>query len=192
MIITIAGPAGSGKGSIKKLLAQKLGYKIYDGAGDYRRMRAKELGMTIEQFNALGEKQDFTDREADEWQKNLGLTEDNFVIDGRLGFHFIPHSIKVFCDVSDAAAAERIYHDQSHHRPDRIAQTPVHSAEEQKKLNMHRDDSDVLRYKKIYGIDNYMDPKNFDFIIDTSNITVEQAVDKILEYIKTRHPELKI
>ncbi|MFA5797844.1 MAG: cytidylate kinase family protein [Candidatus Woesearchaeota archaeon] len=187
MIITISGPAGSGKGSIKKLLAQKLGYKTYDGAGDYRRIRAKALGMTIEEFNALGEQQDFTDREADEWQKNLGLTEDDFVIDGRLGFYFIPHSIKIFCDVDDDVAAERIYHDQ---RLDRIAQQKTHSVEEQKTLTVTRDESDLKRYKKVYGIDNYMDPKNFDLIIDTSHIMVEQAVDKILEYIKMRHPEL--
>ncbi len=44
---------------------------------------------------------------------DLGKNEDNFIIDGRLAFHFIPHSFKLFLTVPPEEAAKRIYHDES-------------------------------------------------------------------------------
>jgi cytidylate kinase len=179
MIITIGGPVGSGKGTVAKLLCEKLHLKQYSGGG-FRRLKAKSLGMTLEDFNKMGEKEAFTDTEADEWQKNLGQTDDNFVIDSRLGFYFIPHSIKILLTVDVDAGAARVWSDVN---DTRINQTRGKTVEEQKKINVTRDLSDTLRYEKYYGIKNFMSPKNYDIVIDTSHITPQQAVDKIIEYI---------
>lgn len=53
------------------------------------------------------------DRILDERTKLLGEKEDNFVIDGRLAFHYIPHAFKIFLTVPPEEAAKRIYHDES-------------------------------------------------------------------------------
>jgi cytidylate kinase len=49
----------------------------------------------------------------DERQKLIGKSEDNFIIDGRLAFHFIPNSIKIFLTVDPIEAAKRIFEDES-------------------------------------------------------------------------------
>jgi len=185
MIITIQGTAGSGKGTVARILCEKLGYEYYS-VGDFRRKRAKELGLTIEEYNKRGEIDPTTDFEADKWQENLGLTKDNFVIDGRTGFKFIPHSIKLFLYARDEVAAQRIYTDMQKHAAQRINQQQSQSFEEQLALNKERDESDAMRYKKWYNIDDLRDPKHYDLFIDTSNLTVEQEVEKIMTYINNK------
>ena len=183
MIITIQGSAGSGKGTVAKTIAKQLGYE-YFSVGDYRRNRAKELGMTIEQYNKLGETDPSTDKEADEWQRQLGLTKDNFVIDCRTGFIFIPQSLKVYLTVDEDVAARRIYSDQISNNSNRINETHAKSLDEQKKLTHNRDESDRLRYKKWYGLEDITDSKHYDLHLNTSSMTASEVVDKILSYAK--------
>ena len=71
MIITIGGQAGSGKSSVGELLAKRIGYR-YWSMGDIRREMARKRGMTLREFNKLGEREDFTDKEVDEFQRELG------------------------------------------------------------------------------------------------------------------------
>ena len=71
MIITISGVPGSGKSTAGKSVARKLGYE-YVSMGDFRGKMAMERGLTIDELNKLGEKEDWTDRQADEYQRELG------------------------------------------------------------------------------------------------------------------------
>ncbi|MGV8151323.1 MAG: cytidylate kinase family protein [Candidatus Woesearchaeota archaeon] len=180
MIITIAGPAGSGKGSVARILSEKYGLEKYS-TGDFRRMAAKHRGMTIEQFNKLGETDSSTDLEADEFQKKLGIEKDNFVIDARLGWYFIPNSIKILLDVDNDSAAKRIFNDKSDNR---VNQTKMLSLDEQKLITIKRNESDKLRYKKIYGIEDPNDPRNFDLVIDTSHKNIEEVASLVIQYIE--------
>jgi predicted cytidylate kinase len=186
MIITIQGTAGSGKGTVAKKIAKQLRYDYYS-VGDHRRTKAAELGMTIEQYNKLGETDPSTDLEADEWQKQLGLTKNNFVIDCRTGFVFIPKSLKVYLTVDADVAAKRIYADQTSHNSNRINETHAHSLAEQKKLTHTRDDSDKMRYKKWYGLEDIADPKHYDIYLNTSSMKVNEVVDTILTYARKNH-----
>src|SRR5689334_16245543 len=99
MIISITGAPGTGKTSVGKLLAKRLGYNFYS-VGDLRGKMAMERGLTIDELNKLGEKDASTDTMADDYQRELGRKEDNFIIEGRLSWHFIPHSFKVFLKCS--------------------------------------------------------------------------------------------
>jgi len=186
MIITIHGPAGSGKGTVARIIAKKLKYKYYS-VGDFRRLKAKELGMTIEEYNKLGEKDSSTDKIADEWQRQLGLKEDNFVIDGRTGFMFIPHSLKIFLDVNDDVSAKRIF-EENNTNSKRINEEHARTVLEQKKISMQRNNSDRVRYRKWYGIKNYMDKKHYDLYIDTSNKTINEVVSMVMNYVKKNMP----
>lgn len=172
MIITISGLPGSGKSTIAKLLAAQLGYKHYS-IGDLRGKIAMERNLTIDELNELGQREDWTDREPDEYQKTLGKKEDNFVIDSRLGFYFIPHSFKVFLNVDPQVAALRIFKNQ---RPD---EKPCQTEKELEERLAARADHDDARYQQYYGI-SFRDPSRYDLVLDSTNQTPEQLVDKIL------------
>ncbi|MEK7102261.1 MAG: (d)CMP kinase [Patescibacteria group bacterium] len=172
MIITISGLPGSGKSTVGKRLAKQLGYRFYS-IGDLRGKMAMERGMSIAALNKLGESEAWTDQEVDEYQKKLAHTEDNFVIDGRLSWHFIPQSFKVFLTVDVEEGARRIFRKQ---RPD---EPPVQSVEEMVTANRARIASDNTRYQKWYGI-QFNDPKNYDVVIDTTRGGQKQVMKKIL------------
>lgn len=48
----MSGKAGSGKGTVAKLLTDKLGY-TYISIGNMKRELATTMGLTISEFNAL-------------------------------------------------------------------------------------------------------------------------------------------
>ena len=79
MIISISGQAGSGKSSVAKKLAHAMNLKHYS-IGDLRRKMAKERSLTLAELNKLGEKRDFTDKQVDEYQKELSKKENNFPV----------------------------------------------------------------------------------------------------------------
>ena len=177
MIIVISGQAGSGKSTTGRFLAEKLGYKHYS-IGELRRETARKRGMTLAEFNRLGEKDPSTDREVDELQKKLGSGKENFVIDGRTGFHFIPKAVKVYLKAGLEARARRVFKDE------RVGEH-FSSPEEVKKALKEREASDQKRYKKYYGIDLHNKSKH-DIVIDTTKKKPEKVVEEILDYLKKR------
>ena len=180
MIIALSGLQGAGKSTIKDLLAEKLGLKKYS-MGDLRGKMAIARGMTIDELNALGMEQDFTDKEVDSYQENLGKTEDNFVIDGWLSWHFIPHAKKIFLTVDRKVAAQRIFA-ACQNRIGREDEPYFSSAEDVERNIIARHEQNSARYKKWYGID-YMDPSHYDLILDTTHLTPAEVVQKIEEFV---------
>ena len=169
MIISISGYPGSGKTSVGKILAQKLGLSFYS-MGALRGKMARERGMTIDELNALGENEAFTDKEVDDYQKELGKKEDRFVIEGRLSWHFIPNSFKVFLTCDPSEAARRIFEARKRMeegRDDEPKYENVTQAEDEIRKRMESDDR---RYQKYYGVD-YKDPANYDAVQDTTTMT---------------------
>jgi cytidylate kinase len=177
MIITISGMPGAGKTTIAKQLSQKLEMPWYS-IGEIRGKMAKEHGMTIDEFNKLGEEEEFTDKDVDEYQAKLGKTEDNFIIDGRLSWHFIPHSFKIFLDVDSEEAAERIFSSQE----DRNDEKTYETIDEMKKAIEKRLESDMKRYQKYYNV-NYLDRSHYDIVIDTTDKTPVEITEEILAEI---------
>lgn len=176
MIITLAGKPGSGKSVVADILAKKLNFKRYS-AGNFRREMAKKRGLSLAEFNKLGEKEDFTDKDADKWQVKIGKTKNNFIIDGRLSYHFIPNSIKIFLDVSPEVGANRIMLSKRD-------EEKMTNKKEALKLWKERCNSDMKRYEKYYKINPYK-KEQFDFVLDTSHLTVEETARKILEYLNS-------
>jgi len=178
MIITITGPPGSGKSTIAKLLSEKLKLRQYS-VGEFRRDIAKKRGISLEELNKEDEKTGETDKMADEWQKRLARTEDNFVIDGRLPAYFMPSSVKIFLNVKPDVGAERvlIFRKGS-------AVEDYRDIEEAVKKLKEREESDKKRYQKLYGVE--YDRLKFDLIIDTTDRKPDTVARKILEFIKRK------
>lgn len=172
MIITISGMPGSGKSTVAKLLAQRLRYKHYS-LGDLRGKMAMERGLTIDELNELGKREDWTDREPDEYQKKLGEKEDNFVIDSRLGFYFIPHSFKLFIDVDPRVAAERIFKNQ---RPDEKPCKTVGELESRLAARAAHDDERCGQYYKT----SFQDRAQYNLVLNSTDHTPDEIVEQIL------------
>ena len=181
MIISFAGNAGAGKSTVALKLAEKLGWPRYY-MGGLRRAKAKDLGITLEDYNKLGESDPKTDLEVDEYQAELGRNEDNFVIEGRTSWHFIPHSFKIFLDVNEKIGAERILHDLETNENRNETTKKVETLEEMIEKNHQRKTSDTLRYQKYFNIDAY-NPNNFDLVIDTSYLSPSEVFDKIYQAV---------
>ncbi len=184
MIISISGKPGSGKSTIAKIISKKLKMKHYY-IGALRREMARKRKMTIHEFNKLGEKENFTDKEVDDYVKKLGKEEDNFIIESRTAFHFIPDSIKIFLDVDEEEGARRILNEKTSALEKR--NEPIYrNLREVKKKNKERMKSDKKRYKKYYNID-WNKSENFDFVLDTTNLSIEETKQLVLDYIKAKH-----
>lgn len=177
MKVTIGGMPGAGKSTIAELAAKKLGMKFYS-MGNIMRELASKRGLTISEYIVL--KEDI-DSEIDNYQKRLGEREDNFIIDGRLSFYFIPDSFKIFFKCNPKVAAKRIFENQ------RISSEKYYSTvNEAFEASKIRFESDKKRYISKYGVDAF-DPKNFDCIVDTTKFELEKAADKVVEIIQKHY-----
>lgn len=185
MIISIAGGPGTGKTSVGKLLAKRLGYKFYS-VGELRGKMALEQGVTIDGLNKIGETNPETDKQADDYQKELGEKEDNFVIEGRMSWNFIPNSFKILLTCEIDEATRRIFEARKAKPSERPDEPPYISIEEVKPTIKDRVASDVRRYQKYYNLD-YRDISHYDLVLETAPIQGVEAVTDILEKAVGKH-----
>lgn len=175
MKLTISGTPGSGKTTIGKLLAKKLGYEYFD-VGGLRRQMAEEKGMTLQEFNELGKIEDWTDKEADKRAETIGKENDNFVFVGRLTYYFVPDAFKVYlkCDLNESAI--RIFEEGRE-------KEKYKTIEEAKQQIKKREEEDNKRYEKWYGI-QVGNPNDFDLVLDTTNLSIEEVLREIISKLK--------
>jgi len=180
MIISISGAPGSGKSTIAKMLAARLTWPRYYKGG-LRREAALKKGLSLAEYNKLGETDEATDREVDEYQKELGKSQDNFVIEGRTSWYFIPHSLKIYLDVDPQIGAKRIF---SHlqEKNDRNEANNLNSWQDVERSAQERIISDNRRYQRYYQIEVY-NQKNYDFYLDTTDLDQNQVFQRVCDYI---------
>ena len=177
-IISLSGELASGKGTVSRILAQKLDFGIYCN-GDYARSLAKDLGMDITEFNIYVKEHPEIDRQIEQNAKEYAKTHENFVIDARLGWYVVPESFKVYLKVDIDEAAKRAFYDAK-----RKYSEDLHSIEEQKADMQKRYQIENERYYKLYNV-RKEDESNYDIVIDTTNMTPDEVADIIVtEYQK--------
>jgi cytidylate kinase len=177
VIITISGRPGSGKSAVAVRVAEALGMR-HVSAGDFMRQMAAERGMTILEFSRSAEDRESIDREIDARTVQLSRESADFVMDARLAWHFIPESFKVFLEVSPEVAAQRIYEAQRGSEKENV------SLENTKRAIESRTESERKRYLKYYGLD-YAEHTQYDLVVDTSDLTIGQVVQRILDRVPT-------
>jgi len=179
-IITISGFPGSGKSSTAKGVALRLGYEHFS-SGDMFRKMAAERGLSIEEINFTAEKQKEIDFEVDKILTEMGKEKNDFVIDSRIAFHWIPSSFKVFLDLDPRTAAERTFVQIK--KEGRTSQAGA-SIDEVYDNTLKRIESEQKRYKNLYNID-VTDKTNFDLVVDTDIHNLEEVTDMVIaEYRK--------
>lgn len=177
MKITISGTPGSGKSAVATLVAQRLGLKHFS-AGGFMREIAKKRGIDILELNMLAATDKSIDKEADDNVKRLGEEQDNFILDARLGWLFIPDSLKIFLEVAEEIGAERIFKQK---RSDE-----QFDIEETAQAIKQRKEMEAKRYQETYGVD-HLDKENYDFVLDTGNLSLREVVDKVVEFVENRN-----
>jgi cytidylate kinase len=172
--ITIFGLAGTGTSTVGKRLAAELGYSYHSPGAAFRR-KAAELGMNLYQFVELCSREPKYNRELDEEIKIFGEQNDDFLVESRLAWYFIPDSfkIKLVCKLEA--------------RLERVAKRDGVSLEEARKKTLFREEEGRKQYQEIYGITDFAPDSLFDCVIDTTTTPVPDIVSSILRSLKGLH-----
>jgi len=175
MKVTIFGFAGTGKSSVAGAIAKDLGWEFKSNGNLFREL-AEERGVSLNKFERLAEQDDSIDKNVDERTENFGKINDNFVFEARLAWFFIPDSVKIKLACDDD---ERLR---------RISNRDGISIDEARMETIDREESIKLRYKNIYGIDDFSNDDHFDFVLDTTEIDLPTVIGKVKDYI-INHPD---
>jgi len=185
MIITISGDIGSGKSTTGKALCKRLEYE-YLSTGAIQRQIAEEMGLTTLELNKLTESRRDIDDKIDGYTRALNDVDENYVVDSRLAWHFIPSSYKVFLRCDEVVAAERISKDEVR-KSDEANREIQHLLQK----NQARRKSEASRFLDIYGV-NFEDLSNYNQVIDSSFFYPDEIVQLIIDGVRHYYLEQKI
>ena len=170
MKITIFGLAGTGKSSVGKKLAEKL-HCAFVSTGNVFREQAKEVGVAVYEYDKMAEIDPCIDQKLDERIAQIGKIHENLVLESRLGWYFVPDSLKVKFVCEDEERFRRVAHRDGISEDDAKTQSAI------------RENSHLERFRKVYGIQDYSADENFDLIINTTNIHVSEVIEVILRKV---------
>ncbi len=172
--ISIFGLAGTGKTTAGRLLAEKVSYR-YISTGNMFRDKALSMGITLQELEKISNDNPNFDKDLDKQTEDFGKSNDDFVIESRLAWHFVPDSFKIKLDCDFDV------------RIGRIAKREGKDFEKVKSETMERESLIRERYKAYYGIQDFENDSNFDFIIDTTSIMPDEIVQNIINVLKEKN-----
>ena len=197
-VIAIDGPAASGKGTVSKAISEKLRFNYLDTGKLYRAIGAKYL----EGYQPIAAAESLESSDLDkydlqkpeiaqaaseiasipevratllEFQRNFSQKMPGAVLDGRdIGTVVCPDAkIKIFLTASLEARAKRRYFELYKHDKKISFETILKQIKERDERDQTRSSSPMVAAK---------DAK----IFDTSKLSVNEAVEKVLSYIQTK------
>lgn len=177
MLITISGPAGSGKSTAAAALADSLGYEHVSG-GDIFRELADERGLSALELNKQAEEDDSIDRELDQRLRQVAAERDDLVLESRLaGWMAGEHAdFRVWLDAPLSVRAER------------IATREGKSTDLARKETEERAGSEARRYQAYYDID-IDDLSIYDLVLNTARLEPAGVVEAIATVVRAYNPE---
>lgn len=168
--ITISGPIASGTTTAAKYVAEKLNLK-YQSAGDFFRKYMLDHEIELHKKEDLP---DEVDREFDQEIEKVLKDKKPVVLDGLYVGYFarnIPHVLKVLLTADQDIRIKR-------------ALSRTHTHKETPETVRKRDQSHNAKFRKLYADENFLDPKFFDLVIDTTDLSIEDVNSKILKKFK--------
>lgn len=169
--ITLSGPVASGTTTAAKNLAQELGLELHV-AGDFFRNYMIKHNIPLPNKEEIP---DEIDRKVDAELTNLLASDQPVVVDGLYYGYFtrnMSHVLKVLLIAEENERISRALERISTHKE---------TAGDVKR----RDHAHDVKFRKLYADENFLNPKFFDLIIDTTNTNQEQVAEKIISKFKT-------
>jgi len=155
MLLTVSGPAGSGKSTTAAGLAETLDLEHVSG-GDIFRELAAERGYTPVEFNELAEEDEEIDRDLDRRLYEIARDRDGLVLESRLAGWLAPDAdFRLWLDAPIDVRATRI--------ADREEKSIVQAREETRR----RERSERKRYADYYDIP-IGDLSIYDLVVNTA------------------------
>ena len=176
MLLTISGPAGSGKSTAAAALAEALDYDHVSG-GDIFRDLADERGLTPLELNKQAEEDDDIDRDLDRRLREMAAARDDLVLESRLaGWMAGEHAdFRVWLDAPLSVRAERIA-DREDKSVD-LARTETRA----------RSESEARRYLEYYDID-IEELTIYDLALNTARLSPKAVLDVIRTTVEGYDP----
>jgi cytidylate kinase len=156
MLVTVSGPAGSGKSTTAADLAAALGIEHVSG-GDIFRTLAAERGYSPVEFNERAEEDPQIDRDLDRRLRQMALERDDLLLESRLAGWLAggEADFRIWLDAPIEVRAARV--------ADREGKRIELAREETER----REESEARRYRDYYGID-VDDRSIYDVVLNTA------------------------
>jgi len=166
-LIILSGEACTGKTTVGRALATKLGYE-FKSAGNHARAFARERHqLDVHAFQDLCAANPEIDRQLDEaFRQDIQASLDcslGMVVDFRMGAHFFPSAMSIYLKASPAVVIRRL----AARGDEAFAQL------------LERNEKSRRRLLEIYGYD-YAAEANYGHVIDTDSMTAGQIVERIM------------
>jgi predicted cytidylate kinase len=174
--VVLNGDLGSGKSTVSKLLAERLGIRRVS-VGDLYRAMAAQRGMTAVQFNLHAELDDKIDHYVDQLQADIADSGEQVVVDSRLAWHFFADALKVHMIADPTVAATRVLA-----RPGDAVERYA-TVEEARSRLTERSESERMRFLTRYGVDKTR-LRNYDLVCDSTSAAPEDIVERIAEQLE--------
>ncbi len=170
LVITIAGPHGTGKSTYAKLIAKEFHLR-YVSAGQLFRDIARERGLSLEELSKQAADSPEIDRLIDE-RSTAEATKGEVVVEGQLAGWMAKDlaQIRIYLKAPEETRIERIA------RRDRL------NCDDARRQTLERERIQRDRYEKYYGIDIH-DLSLYNIILDTGNRSVESASAELFSKI---------
>lgn len=166
-LIIISGEACTGKTTVGRALAAKLGFDFHS-AGNHARAFARERHqLDVHAFQDLCAANPEIDRQLDEdFRQHIQASLDRglgMVVDFRMGAHFFPTAMSIYLKASPAVVIRRL----------------AGRGDEAFDQLLERNVKARRRLIEIYGYD-YAAEANYRHVIDTDNMTAGQIVERVI------------
>ncbi len=173
MHFSITGDLGSGKSTVAKEICKRLNFK-YLSTGQIQRQLALEKGMNTLEFNKFTDNNAEIDDYIDQRLKDINDQTEPYVLDSRLGWHFVNKSFKIYLMAIEEVAASRVLDDAK-----RIGEPEAQDIKAKIAEQRERRKSENERFEKNYGVKPSIF-SDFDAVIDSSSATIDGVTNLII------------
>jgi len=175
MLLTVSGPAGSGKSTTAAGLAEALDLEHISG-GDIFRELAAERGYSPVEFNELAEEDERIDHDLDRRLYEIARDRDGVVLESRLAGWLAPDAdFRLWLDAPIAVRAAR------------IADREEKSLDRAREETLRRERSERKRYADYYDIP-IDDLSIYDLVVNTARWTAPDVLAILTTAIERYDP----